>query len=383
MSDVSIPVPATTPADTQTPPAAPAPPAGKVDRLQKAANVLADLAAKREPAKPQEATQAPPAAETKPAIEAPKEPAPAEKPTRDNRDLMVAKAQEASLRKDREVIEARQRAEKLEAELKARDERLKAYEADLGGKDAKALAEVARALEAKDAKKASQILRSHGLTMEDLAKAYLDEPETPEDPKEALLKQMQAEMERFKAEKAAELEAARAEREKIEQERAAEVARAESEKHFSDNVARVTSILEEQAESYPALAKFSRAAPEVVRRWNAHIEEHGEQPDLGELLTTFNGQVFEDVTAILASDHAFKAFLTRDDVKTRALSLLGVKQDSATSPASTEGDNGQRKGAPAAIPSIAAAAAGSRKSRPRSQDEKLADATAWLSARNK
>jgi len=388
MSDVtaSAPSPATIPAPA--PPAAPttvvpveAPPVRTATKLEKAANVLAQLAAERAAkTPPATAETAPaPAPETAKAESAtPEKPAP-DKTPKDDRDIRLAKAQEVSLRKDRDIIEARQRAEKLEAELKARDERLQSIETELGGKDAKALVEIASAFEAKDHKKAYQLMRKHGMSMEDLAKAVVDEPdEPPEDPKEAALKALQADIERLKAEKAAEIEAAKAEKERIEQERQAELARAESERVFNDNVTRVTSMLTEQAEAYPALASFKRAPAEVVRRWNAHIEQHGEAPKIEELLGNFNKQVFDDLTEITASEHALKAFLTRPEIQNRALSILGVKQETATSPASTQGDNGQRKGAPTAIPQTAAADAGSRKSRPRTQDEKLRAALASL-----
>lgn len=346
-------------------------------RFEKATNFLASRTAATpaapEPAVAVEVTPAETASHAAPET-AETTPAQAQDGKPDPKDRQLAKAQAAILRQQQEIQDAKKRAKELE-------ERFKVYEG-LDGVDPKTAAEAFKALSAKDAKTLHKLMQANGLTIEDIARVKLDEPDEPEDPKEVEIKALRAEFERIKAEKAKELEEAKAEKERLEAEREAAAARAEADRVFNHNVSYVTDILKQDAAKYPGIASFQRAPAEVVKRFNAHIEEHGAPSDpdalLGDILKSFNQAVETDVDNILASDTAFKAFLARH--KDRALSLLGVKQ-SATSPASTEGDAGQRKGAPSAIPSTAAADAGSRKSRPLTQDEKVAAALRSLQAK--
>lgn len=370
----------TPPAPQPATPPAPAPAGKPVSKEAKAAAALAQVAAQRGAQAPAQAIPEPAKVEPTPApAKADVPPADPAKTESGDRDIMLSKAQAAALKQQREAYEAKQ-AVKREAEARAAAEaEAKALKDQWGSRDPKALLEVAAALEGKDARAAAKILAKHGITMEGLAKAIAEEPDPePEDPKDLAVKQLQAEVERIKAEKEADLAAVKAEKERLEQERQAELAAAEADRAFQKNVSAVTEILKTKQDVYPALASFSRAPQEAVRRWNAHIEQHGEAPDIDELLADFNKKVEDDVDNILASDVALKAYLERH--RDRALSVLGVKQ-SATSPASTQGDNGQRKGAPSAIPQTAAADAGSRRSRPQSQDEKVAAALAHLATR--
>jgi hypothetical protein len=371
---------------TETAPAqdtpAPAPPAARVDRLVHKAMAFVQRNASEPAASAVEGDgQAKVATPDAAPADAATEPATAtatgdvKKP--DPADIrQLSKAQQSAIKQQREAYEAKQAAKRESEARAAAEARAKDFEAKLGGRDLTKLLEVAEAFEAKDPKKAYKLLKQSGLTMEDLAKAVIDEPDAePEDPKEAEIKLMRAEIERIKAEKAAELEAAKAEKERLEAERAAEQKSAEDARYFQQNVEYVSGLLKEKASEYTAIASFPRAPSEIVRRWSAHIEEHGEAPDLDALMSKFNADVDSDVDQILAGEHALKAFLTRH--KERALSILGVKS-SATSPASTQGDNGQRNHAPAAIPKSATATAGARKDRPRTQDEKIAAAMAQI-----
>jgi hypothetical protein len=351
-------------------------------RFDKAATFLAGRSAPAPAAEPvavAETVQAETTPVTDP--EKPADPPETAKPDPRAADRQLAKAQAALLRHQQEAVEAKKQAKALE-------ERLKSY-GDFEGVDLKAAAEAFKSLSSKDAKAVHKLLKQSGLTVEDMARVTLDEPDQPEDPKDLELKALRADMERIKAEKEAEIAEAKAEKERLEAEREAAAATAETEKVYQHNVSYVTDILKHDAAKYPALASFQRAPAEAVRRFNAHIEEHGAPSDaagvnelLGGILKSFNDAVLTDVTSILADDSALKAYLDRPEIKIRALSLLGVKQ-SATSPASTEGDAGQRKGAPSAIPSTAAADAGSRKSRPLTQDEKVAAALRSLSEKTR
>lgn len=264
---------------------------------------------------------------------APDGPASADAPTPDapppaaeDEDLRLSKAQQVAIRREREAHEAKKQAREL-------TERLKTYEA----------------LDSKDPKAVRALLSSRGITMEQLAKDALEAPdEEPEDETSAEVKTLKAKLEAIEKER---LQAQQAE-------------------VYQQNIAHVSEILKAEADKYPALVGYKSAPKELVRRFEAHVAEHGEPPDIGELLKTFNDAVYSDVDSILASDVALKAYLARPDAKERVLSLLGIK--SSGSPASDEG-TGKRKGVLTAIPNSQALAAGTRdKSRPQTLEERVA-----------
>lgn len=361
MSDV------VTPNETATP--APSAPAAPASRLDRAMSFIASRGDGPAITGPGPAAEPAPAAVEPPVETAPEpEPAPEKPETKDDRDLKIAKAQQASIKQQREAFEAKQRA-KAEAEQRAKlEQELAALKSTVGNKDPKFVADLLSALENKDPKAVYKFVKQHGLSMEDLAKAVIEEPDPePEDPLKLEVKTLKQQIEAIeKAKREAE--------ERAEQERQSR----EAEKIFEQNVSYVSDLLKQEVEKYPALSSFPRAPAEIVRRFNAHVEEHGEPPNLDDIIGAFERSVFTDVDAILAGEASFKAFLTRPEVKERALSILGVKP-SATSPASTQGENGKSTKAPAAIPPTAAADAGSRKSpRLQSQDEKIAAAMALL-----
>ena len=303
-------------------------------------------------------TETPPAAES--VSETKTEPA-------DDKDLRFAKAQQAAIRQKREAFEAKQRAEAEAAERAKLAESLKSVESKLAGKSVDDLQDAIAALSGKDAKALRAFMRKAGVSMEELAQVVVDEPDaTPEDPTQVKLRTLEQQIaDMAKAKKEAE-EAA--ERERIQ--------RANEEVH-RQNIANMSELLKQEAEKYPLLSGFERAPAEIVRRFNAYVEQHDKEPDIDDIIDGFHRDVDADMQKILASDAAFKALITRPENKERALKFLEVKP-SANVPASNQGDSGQRKGAPAAIPPQAAASAGDRKARPQTQEEKIAAALAFV-----
>jgi hypothetical protein len=248
-------------------------------------------------------------------------------------DLEKARQQQAYLKYQREAVEAKKRAADLE-------ERFKPF----ASKDPAAIIKA---------------LKEQGVTIEHMAKAVVDEPDpTPETPEQKRIRELE---ERIEA----------AEREKTAQKLSA---------IDQQNVTFVTELLTKEAEKYPALAGFKVAPQELVRRFNAAVDKDGEPEDplalLHEIATGFNASVMSDVDNILSSDAALKAYITRPDIKARVLSFLGAKHSAG--PASSEGENSQSKGAPTAIPSTASATSGARAAKPRSREERFAQALGLL-----
>jgi hypothetical protein len=274
--------------------------------------------------------------ERRAAREVPAAPAPAkppEAPKQADEAVLLAKAQRDKLAQDRELRETKRQLQ-----------------------DVQSKARFAELLEKGAAKEITKLLQQRGLTMDKLAQAVMDEPEP--DPVLQQVKQLEE-----------------------------RVAKAESEKHeleqarvFHENVNYVSNLLKEQGEKYPAAAAFERTPRVIVERFKAYVEQHGEAPDVHELLKAHNEAVTKDLHGILASENALRSVLERPEIRERALSILGVKPSAG--PASSQGANSQSKGALTAIPKTAAAE-GARKAPPRDQDDRLADAMALLDQRRR
>lgn len=263
----------------------------------------------------------------------PAEPPPAPPAPAPNTDLVAAREQAAFLQGQRALMAEKKAREAAEAKAKG-------YEA----------------LESKDAKATLKLLKDRGLTMEMLAKAGLDDDDEPQETPEAR--------------KIRELEERLTAKEREDSERATASV-------HQQNVTALAGLLKAQAEKFPALSGFERAPNVLADRWAAHVAEHGEPDDPAEqaaivtqLAEAFNTAVTNDVASILSSDHALKAYLTREDVKDRALTLLGVKQSAG--PASEKGIV-RGKGAPG-IPATASAEGAVRKTSPQTHKDKYAAA---------
>lgn len=350
----------------------PAAPAPKLTGWDKANSFLAAQAARQPAAAPivPEIAPAQSAAVDEPeeaAVDAP----PETPPPVDDSDIRKARAQQATIKQQRETYEAKQRAKK-EAEQRAKvEEELTTLKSTVGSKDPKFVADLLSAFDSKDPKAVMRFARQHGMNLEDLAKVVLDEPDAPPpDPKDIALKTLEEKIAAIEKQRAEELAAAKAAAEKL-----------EADNIYAQNLSHVSELLKAESGKYPAIASFPRAPAEIVRRFNAHVEQHSEPPDLDVLLAEFNQSVESDLDTILSGDAAFEAFLSRHSE--RALRVLKAKP-SATSPASTEGESGQRKGAPTAITPTAAADAGARVTRPQTQtqESKIAAAMAELKRRS-
>lgn len=335
MSDV---VPANIP-NTVTPPGDPH---GVESRVQRAMASLAAKAPAQEPAKT-EPEPAPPAAKTEPATDAPAaedKPAPAAaleaKP--DDPDIRLARAQRAAQQREREAYESKQAAKALEKQLA--DAR-----AELDRRKAENEAEAKRRaamtpLELLEAEKKT--------TYEQLTKDIVDkkyEPKTPEQLAIAELRQAleaaRTDLEKDRAEREAERKALAEEREQRTRETQAQAV-----------AEQLQSELKANAAHFPVLATLPWAGRQIVRT----AEQTGKT--YAEVATEMERAARGDVETVFGSDDTLKVFLGNDAVKTRILSLLGIKPSPA-SPASDEGSS-QRKGAPAAIPQSRSAETGTR-----------------------
>jgi hypothetical protein len=335
-------VPAQVP-NTVTPPGDPHNVESRVQRAMAAMSGKGSAAPAQEPApappEPEAAPDKPaadpaPAAPDKPAI---LEPPPAADPKPDD-DLRLARAQRAAQQREREAYEAKQAAKSLEKQLA--DTRA---ELDRRKADAEAEAKRRAGLTALELIEQEKKTSYEQLTRDIVDKKY--EPKTPEQLAIARLEQAleseRAERERDRAERETERKTAAEERERVTREQQ------------SNSVAeQLTAELKANAAHFPVLASLPWAAKQIVRM----AEQTGKT--YAEVAQEMERAARGDVETVFSSDDTLKVFLGNESVKSRVLSLLGIKQTPA-SPASEEGSS-QRKGAPAAIPQSRSADPGTR-----------------------
>lgn len=252
-------------------------------------------------------------------------------------DLKLARAQQQYLKYQREALESKN-------ELKKVQEQLKQFES----------------LNTDDPTQIYKFLKNKGITIDKLGKAVLDMPDEPEEDKTS------QEVRDLKAR----LQAMEDERNQRETQRA-----------FEESKTFVSNLLQEEVEKYPALASYSRAPAEIVTRFDKWVEKHGEPEDalavVHEITQDLHKAVLSDVENIVSSDAALKALLSRPEIRSRALGILGVKQ--STGPVSNdEGSKAKGKGALSSIPSTTAADSGNRKTKPQSREELFAAEMAKL-----
>lgn len=337
MSDV---VPSQAP-NTSTPPGDP----HNVEaRVQRAMAAFAPKGtAEPEPAKPE--PKPAPAAEPEPAPAPSGEPAPAEpaapliEPKTDDADIRIARAQRVTQQREREAYEAKQATKALEKQLA--DAR-----AELDRRKTEAEAEAKR----RAGMTPLELLEHEKKTSyEQLTRDIVDhkyEPKTPEQLAIAELRQA--------------LESERAEREKDRAERDTErkTASEERERHTREQqhtavADQLTVELKANAAHFPVLATLPWAGKQIVRT----AEQTGKT--YAEVAQEMERAARGDVESLFSSEDTLKVFLGDEKVKSRVLTLLGIKQDQA-SPASNEGNGGLRKGAPSAIPQSRSADPGTR-----------------------
>lgn len=346
-------VPAPQAPNTTTPPGDPHNVTARVERA------LASLAAKASaaPAPSEPAPAADPAAPTEPApapapAPAPSEttptqpdtqplitPAPAAEPVKPDEELRIARAQRAAQQREREAYEAKQAAKQLEKQLA--DAR-----AELERRQAAAEAEAKR----RAAMNPLELLEHEKKTSyEQLTRDIVDKKYEPKTPEQLAIAELRTALEAARAD----LEKDRAERETERKTAAEERERLQREQQASAVADQLQTELKANAAHFPILATLPWAGRQIVRT----AEQTGET--YAEVAAKLEKAARVDVDSVFASDDTLKVFLGNDSVKSRVLTLLGIKQTPAT-PASDEGQGSQRKGAPSAIPQSKSAETGTR-----------------------
>lgn len=268
-----------------------------------------------------------PAPAAKPAPAAPPaKPAPATPAAQD--DLRVAREQQETLRASRERVEAKKAAEQAQAKL----------------------AELAVFAEAKDPVAIVKALKARGVTLEQLAKGELESPDEEEEAEPEHVRTLRERVEAF---------------EKREAEAQAAAAR-------QKNLATVSKVIADATE-LPLLQSYGISPEKILELCEKHYVEHEEMPNVADIAAGFHRSVMADLDQILGTDAALEAWLTRPEVRQRALKALKVKNPSA-GPASDEGANERGNDASPANSSTAAAGGAPRQARTLTHEDRRAAA---------
>ena len=294
------------------------------------ASITAERQAKESASSPQATPEGAPADETPatPAGDSPAAPAaPAEAPPKpeapkpeakpDDAELRVSRALRAAQEKERAAFEASKRAKELEARLKA------AEEAEAARKNLSIL----------------DVLKERGYTYEQLTQEIVDGKLKPPTPEQLATETVSGEVAQLKKQ----LEELKAEREAQAKAQQAEATATQLAQELKDN-----------ARDFPVLATLPWAARSIMQR----AERDGKS--FAEAARELETAARRDVQTVFDSEETLKLFLGDDKIKSRILDILGIKPQTATSPASDKGDHGARKVAPSAIPQSKATDAGTR-----------------------
>lgn len=361
MSEPSTVVPSQNPAPTA--------PVSPEDAMSaRIAKAMAAIPAKGDPAPaeapPASADPEPAPAAAKPATELEK-PTPATPAPDPKEDLRIAKAQHVAQQREREAYELKQAKATLEKDLAAAREAVEKERAARAAREA----ELERMTPLEILEKVKKT-NYEQVTKDIVDKKY--EPRSAEqlasEETRSVAEQLKAELAELKAERAAEKAA-------IEAERAQAAEAAQAEKLAED----IGKELKANAANFPVIATLPWAGKQIV----ATAKRTGRS--YGEIAQEMEKAARADVDTVFSSDDTLKVFLGDEATKTRVLTLLGIKQSQSASPASDEGNGGQRKGAPAAIPQSRSTDPGTRVkvARPVTTEDRIAKGVARLEERQR
>lgn len=270
--------------------------------------MLAKRVAAAEAAKPATEAAAAPVASEAPRVEPPKQ---------DDSALREARMLQQMQQRDRDVYETKQRADELTKQLKQRDE-----------------------VEARRKANPIDALKDYGYSYEDLTKGIIEGKFAPQSPEQLAIDANKSEVQQLREQ----LEAMQSERQQ-------ETQRTRLESHTQ----LIAGQLKEAGGEFPVIASMPWAAAHL-----AQYQMQNPQADLTAYARELEGRAANDVKSSLTSDHALKAFLADEGIKTRVMALLGITKPSDT-PAQQAATGIRTGNGPSAIPSSAASDPGTRK----------------------
>jgi hypothetical protein len=95
----------------------------------------------------------------------------------------------------------------------------------------------------------------------------------------------------------------------------------------------VKTFLDSRADDYPIFASLDWGVEELREAAYAHLKEHGEQPNLGELAKGLEERALQTLSATLTQERLVRAVAKKPEVRAVLLKALGALQPAAIAPA--------------------------------------------------